>query len=164
MRRDTSGVPNCRGRSRGDFEIACRVVADEVECVAARAARQGQRAQRPSGVLREAGKDPVAREVDCVRRREIGDPAEKSVRIDEVDRARAAQEVDRLSCGDRRVEFERRGARNLVASLPRDRALKIKRSGRNFDCSGIGHGWRDRACSGPAGLLEQPGVLYIGSG
>jgi hypothetical protein len=51
---ETSRVGDDRGRSRGDFEIAFRVVADEVEGVLGRAAHERQRRQRAGGILGEA--------------------------------------------------------------------------------------------------------------
>jgi hypothetical protein len=54
-----SRVPNDRGGSRGDTEIARRVVTEEVESVRSSSARKRQRAVRPDGVLGKTGKDPV---------------------------------------------------------------------------------------------------------
>ena len=77
-----SRVPNDRGRSRGDAEIARRVVAEEVESVRGSSARKRQVAHHPVAGLGKTGKVPVARELDHVRRREAGDLARKALRIE----------------------------------------------------------------------------------
>ena len=55
-RRRASRVCDFRGRSRRDGQLALRIVADELEAVRRRAARERQRGQAPG--LRDRGKRP----------------------------------------------------------------------------------------------------------